>query len=349
MKKKYFTLIYLIIIMIYSIYNLYNAKIMLLSYSNYYIKELIWFILGFIIIFLSTKINIDIILKNSKYLYILGIIMLICVHFFGININGSTSWIKIGKISIQPSEFMKIPLILSLRTISLKNYSNIKTFIICFILTLIPSILVFLEPDTGAVLIYILIFLAFTFMKKYNKWFYIISIVIIITLASSFLYLYFQKRELFISLFGSSLFYRMDRITNFINKDGYQRNQAISSLKSSKLFGRGTLIYFPESATDFAFTFLVSQIGIVPSIIYLIIYALFILNIKGNKQSDKYIKISLITILTFQLIINVLMNLGLFPIIGITLPFLSYGGSSLLSYMILISLTLKKVSDDTYL
>ena len=122
----------------------------------------------------------------------------------------------------------------------------------------------------------------------------------------------------------------------------------LSSLKASKLFGRGELIYFPESATDFAFTFLVSQIGIIPSIIFLIIYALLIINLKSIK-TDKYIITPLITIITFQLIINVLMNIGLFPIIGITLPFLSYGGSSLLSYIILITLALKKVSNDTYL
>ena len=118
--------------------------------------------------------------------------------------------------------------------------------------------------------------------------------------------------------------------------------------ETSKLFGRGELIYFPESATDFAFTFLVSQIGIIPSIIFLIIYALLIINLKSIK-TDKYIITPLITIITFQLIINVLMNIGLFPIIGITLPFLSYGGSSLLSYIILITLALKKVSNDTYL
>ena len=163
----------------------------------------------------------------------------------------------------------------------------------------------------------------------YNNWYYFnIYLSIFISI-------------FFIKLFGSSLFYRIDRITNFLNQDGYQRNQALASLKASKLFGRGELIYFPESATDFAFTFLVSQIGIIPSIIFLIIYALLIINLKSIK-TDKYIITPLITIITFQLIINVLMNIGLFPIIGITLPFLSYGGSSLLSFIILITLALKK-------
>ena len=334
MKKKYLTIIFLIIIMLFSIYNLYNSKIMLKSYSNYYIKELIWWVIGFLIIIISSKLNLDIIFKNSKYIYVLGIFLLIITHFFGININGSTSWLKLGPVSIQPSEFMKIPLIISLRSISLKNYSNTKYFIYALIITIIPSVLVFMEPDTGAVIIYLLIFITFIFMR----------IGIILT----FTYLYLFQRHFFIKLFGSSLFYRIDRITNFLNQDGYQRNQALASLKASKLFGRGEVIYFPESATDFAFTFLVSQIGIIPSIIFLIIYALLIINLKSIK-TDKYIITPLITIITFQLIINVLMNIGLFPIIGITLPFLSYGGSSLLSYIILITLALKKVSNDTYL
>lgn len=348
MKKKYLTIIFLIIIMLFSIYNLYSAKVMLKSYSNYYIKELIWWVIGFLVIIISSKLNLDIIFKKSKYLYVLGIILLVITHFFGITINGSTSWLKVGLVSIQPSEFMKIPLILSLRSISLRDYSNIEYFIYALVLTLIPSIIVFMEPDTGAVIIYFLIFITFIFMRKYNKWFYIISTLLLFGIILIFIYLYLFQRDLFIKVFGTTLFYRIDRITNFLNQDGYQRNQALASLRASKLFGRGELIYFPESATDFAFTFLVSRIGIIPGIIFLIIYSLLIINLNSIK-TDKYIKGSFITIITFQFIINVLMNVGLFPIIGITLPFLSYGGSSLLSYLILIMLILKKVSNDTYL
>lgn len=348
MKKKYLTIIFLIIIMLFSIYNLYNSKIMLKSYSNYYIKELIWWVIGFLVIIISSRLNLDIIFKKSKYLYVLGIILLVITHFFGITINGSTSWLKVGFVSIQPSEFMKIPLILSLRSISLRNYSNIEYFIYALVLTLIPSIIVFMEPDTGAVIIYFLIFITFIFMRKYNKWFYIISALLLFCIILIFIYLYLFQRDLFIKVFGTTLFYRIDRITNFLNQDGYQRNQALASLRSSKLFGRGELIYFPESTTDFAFTFLVSQIGIIPGIIFLIIYSLLII-ILNSIKTDKYIKGAFITIISFQFIINVLMNIGFFPIIGITLPFLSYGGSSLLSYIILITLILKKVSNDTYL
>lgn len=348
MKKKYLTIIFLIIIMLFSIYNLYNSKVMLKSYSNYYIKELIWWVIGFLVIIMSSRLNLDIIFKKSKYLYVLGIILLVITHFFGITINGSTSWLKVGLVSIQPSEFMKIPLILSLRSISLRNYSNIEYFIYALVLTLIPSIIVFMEPDTGAVIIYFLIFITFIFMRKYNKWFYIISAFLLFCIILIFIYLYLFQRDLFIKVFGTTLFYRIDRITNFLNQDGYQRNQALASLRSSKLFGRGELIYFPESTTDFAFTFLVSQIGIIPGIIFLIIYSLLIINLNSIK-TDKYIKGAFITIISFQFIINVLMNIGFFPIIGITLPFLSYGGSSLLSYIILLTLILKKVSNDTYL
>ena len=348
MKKKYLTIIFLIIIMLFSIYNLYNSKIMLKSYSNYYIKELIWWVIGFLVIIISSRLNLDIIFKKSKYLYVLGIILLVITHFFGITINGSTSWLKVGLVSIQPSEFMKIPLILSLRSISLRNYSNIEYFIYALVLILIPSIIVFMEPDTGAVIIYFLIFITFIFMRKYNKLFYIISDLLLFCIILIFIYLYLFQRDLFIKVFGTTLFYRIDRITNFLNQDGYQRNQALASLRSSKLFGRGELIYFPESTTDFAFTFLVSQIGIIPGIIFLIIYSLLII-ILNSIKTDKYIKGAFITIISFQFIINVLMNIGFFPIIGITLPFLSYGGSSLLSYIILITLILKKVSNDTYL
>lgn len=322
--------------MIISVVNNYYAYHYLSFYSNYYLKEIIWFLIGFLILFISSKININFLINNSLYLYILGIILLIITLIFGKNINGSTSWLNIFGFSFQASEYMKIFLILYLREITLKeNISSFKYIIISLIIVLIPSILVFLEPDTGPIFIYLIIWLVFLFIKKVNKYYYIIFFCLLFTLSATFLILYYDYQDAFINLFGTDFFYRMDRITNFLNSSGYQINRALTSISNSGIAGIKEIVYFPESATDFAFTMLIANFGYIGLIIFLITYGYF-LNTILTFKSDKLITLPCFYILLIQASINMLMNIGLFPIIGITLPLLSYGGSSIISYFILI-------------
>ena len=324
-------------------------------YSNYFLKELIWYLVGFILIYIISKINIEYLFKYSFYFYVLGNIILLLTLFIGKTVNGSTSWIRIGPASFQPSEFMKIPLIMYLYnfTLNKQKLSDFKYILGTLLIVLIPSILTFLEPDTGAVLIYLIIYLAFLIIKKLNKWWYIGSIIGVLVIGVSFLILYYSYQDLFINIFGTTFFYRMDRITNFIKGEGYQLNSALLSVGTSGLFGRGLRnipTYFPEAPTDFAFALLINNIGLVGIVIFLIIYSFLFYNlIKMMNKKNQAFMFPVILILLFQFVVNILMNIGLFPIIGITLPFISYGGSNLLSYLIIIGLVLniKKVSLDT--
>ena len=336
MKRK--VIIPLIILSIFSIINNYYSRYYLSSFNNYYIKTIIWFIVGYLIIFITSKININYILNKGLYLYIFGIILLILTLFIGTNVNGSKSWIGISKLSIQPSEFMKIPLIIYLREITIKdNISDIKYILMSFIITIIPSILVFLEPDTGPIISYIVIFISFLIMKKINKKYYIIGGIITILPLILLTYLYIFNKELFISILGTNIFYRIDRITSFINQEGYQINTALKSISLSKYLGIKKRVYFPEAPTDFAITLLISNFGLIGLIIYLTTYSYFLYQINKQKK-DKLIIYPIINTIIVQLCINLLMNVSLFPIIGITFPLLSYGGSSIISYFILISI-----------
>lgn len=336
MKKKF--IMSLILLIIISIVNSYYGKYYLDSYSNYFIKEIIWFSLGFVIFYLLSIININFILDNSLYVYSVGILLLVVTLLFGVNVNGSRSWIKIFGISFQASEFMKIGLILYLRYITI-NYdlNDFKYVLVCLIITLIPSVLVFLEPDTGSIISYIVILITFLFLKKLNKWYYIFGVSITLVIIISFIYLYSFNNDLFINLFGTNFFYRMDRITNFINREGYQIETAIKSISLSSFFGIKKRVYFPEAVTDFAITLLIANFGLVGFIIYMIIFLIFIINL-GKISKDKYIVKPCVNFIVIQSIINILMNIGLFPIIGITYPLLSYGGSSSLSIIILLSI-----------
>ena len=159
---------------------------------------------------------------------------------------------------------------------------------------------------------------------------------------------------MFIKLFGTSIYYRLDRIFNWSQGSGLQLENAMAAIGSAGLFGHGynkTPIYFPESSTDFIFAVFASNFGFVGVVVLLgiIIYLdVKILKITRKKieDTDKFILSGILGMLIFQQIQNIGMTVGLLPITGITLPFVSYGGSSLLSYMllvgILINISIKK-------
>ena len=165
-------------------------------------------------------------LYNNAYIfYLIGVISLILLLFFGINVNNATCWFKIPFIgTLQPSEFMKIFLIITLsRMINDFNetYKNpditdeLKFLLKVLVIVFIPSVLTFIEPDTGAVIMYLIITFIMLFVGGLRKRWFILTIGIIIILLGSFLAIYYLKQDLFIKIFGTSFFYRMDRITNW--------------------------------------------------------------------------------------------------------------------------------------
>ena len=349
--KKRICLLYLplLIISIISLFNLYN-----LNYHNLFIKQIIWYVITILIILLFQKINTEKIFKLSWFIYILNIILLILVLFFGKETNGARAWFKMGIFSFQPSEFMKLSLSLLLANVGSK--ANLKTYkdefvLICksFLLMIIPSILVFLEPDTGAIIFYIIITLTILFISlKHKRWFLILGIIIAL-LIGLFIYLYKFKRDLLINTIGTSIFYRIDRIINFKKNIGYQLTNALVVIGSAKLinFHKHNILYIPEASTDFAFAYTIGNLGLlygfIISIAYLLImYYLIDCYYNLKNQKIKLFLISFINLFIFNVIYNISMNLGLLPIMGIPLPFLSYGGSTILIYALYLGILIKE-------
>ena len=217
-----------------------------------------------------------------------------------------------------------------------------------FIIVLIPSILTFLQPDTGCVVIYLFIYLSMMFVSGIRIRWFIIGGIILSILLGGFFGLYFFKEKLFIKIFGSSLFYRIERVFNWKNGLGLQLENALAAIGSGGLFGHGynkTPIYFPESSTDFIFAVFASNFGFIGVILLIGIILYLDINIiilakKRIEDTDKYIVAGIAGMLLFQQIQNIGMTVGLLPITGITLPFVSYGGSSLLSYMLIVGILL---------
>ena len=340
-----------------SLISIYSAQSLLdKSMNNLVYKQLFWYIIGFVFIFLIMKINNKNIYKYVWILYILGNISLFLLLIFGSEINNAKCWFNIPKLgTFQPSEFMKIILILTLSKMIdnfNNNYSNpsIKEEFIfllkVFLVVLIPSILTFLEPDTGVVLIYLLITLVMLFISGIRYRWFIIFIVILMSILAFVLATYFFNQDLFIKIFGTSFFLRVDRLLDWSNKSGYQLSNGIIAIGTSFIFGHGinnTPLYFPEPQTDFIFAVFASNFGLLGCLFLFILIAFFdikLINIaiKTNNNINKYVISGIVGMLIYQQFQNIGMTYGLMPITGITLPFISYGGSSLISYMIMLGI-----------
>ncbi len=358
-EKKLFdkTIIYLLIIfMIISIITLYSTiKFLNINMQNIVLKQFIYYLLGFLLIFIIQKIDKEKIIKYRYIIYIVNIILLALVLLIGDEINGAKAWINVPFFgSFQPSEFMKIGLILVL-AFEVKNFNenkyqkDISLIIKAIILFLIPSILTFLEPDTGAIFVYFVITVVALFMSNIKKRWFVILAIIIFLLGGSLIYLYFYRQNDFISIFGNSFFYRFDRIIFWQKEEGMQLKNSLIGIASSGIFGKGINsipIYFPELQTDFIFASFVSCFGLFGAFLLITITIIFDLKILFlNKNYDyKIISSCIFSVFLYQQIQNISMTIGLLPITGITLPLISYGGSSLLSFMILIGIFLKLAS-----
>lgn len=372
MKLKKFKLnksliICVFIFMIISIVTIYSAMTYLPDYlGNLAFKQFMWYLVGFFMIIIVNKISVENIYHFNWYIYITSILLLAILLVMGEPINGSKCWFTIPKIgSIQPSEFAKISLILTVSIIT-KNWAKkirkvptLKEEIILlakiFIIWLIPSFLTFLEPDTGAVFIYSIIIIAILFVSPLRKRWFILAMILIGIGLGSFLFLYFLKKDIFVNIFGTELFYRIDRLLDWKNGTGMQLENSLTSIGSSSILGHGynkTPVYFPESGTDFIFAVYASNFGLLGSIFLIVIILYFditIIKIAKNASNitEKFTAVGILGILVYQQIQNIGMTLGILPITGITLPFISYGGSSLLSYMLMIGILLN-IHNDTY-
>ena len=348
------TFIYILLIFfIISINSIYSFSFYLTKDTySLVIRQSLFYLIGIIIVFVLLKIKPEKLFKYSFYIYIANILLLVLVLMFGKEVNGTKAWFNIPIIgTFQPSEFMKIGLILYLaKVIDKQKLNNFKDEIMLvtnvLIITIVPSVFTFLEPDTGAVLIYFIIALTMLFASKLRiRWFIILFVSLFLIIGVLF-YLYIFETDLFIKLFGNSMFYRFDRIFDWGSSSGMQLENSIISIGSSGYLGHGIsniLLYFPEGHTDFIFSSFASIYGLVGIIILIATIIWFdtsLIKTKTNKRKYKYIIAGVVGALIYQQIQNISMTIGLMPITGITLPFISYGGSSLISYMFLLGIIL---------
>ena len=342
-----------IILILFGIVMIYSSSSIWALYKfndefKYVKNQLLFAIVGIILVNLMSKINYNYYKKHSSLIFLISTLLLILVLIPGIGVirNGSRSWFGIGQFGVQPSELSKLSLIiLTSKYLSKSNklVKDIKKGILPILgITLFIFGLIMLQPDFGTGMIIVVSILAMLFVAGVNIKFFIglgligiIGIIVLIVIAP----------------------YRMDRITSFIDPwsdplgTGFQIIQSLYAIGPGGLLGMGFLksrqkqFYLPEPQTDFIFSIISEEFGIlgVLTVTGFFISILTIgIKISLNRKDEfaKYLSFGL----TFQMLIQAAMNLmvviGLIPVTGVTLPFLSYGGSSLLISMISIGIIL---------
>jgi rod shape determining protein RodA len=316
--------------------------------QSHALKQLLWMGLGLGVFFVLLCLDYLSIVRYAYIYYLMGIIALVVVLFLGNSIRGSRRWFDLGPVNFQPSEFLKIILVLALaKYLMYKNsYKKFHVLAVSLLFTLIPLTLIFMEPDLGTGMTLLPIFFAMVFVTGAK----IKHFLLLIPIALASLPLMW-----FVLLRG----YQKDRVLGFLwpgdNQDwgaAYHRLQGLIAIGSGGLLGQGwgngpqtQLGVLPEPHTDFIFAVIAEEWGFLRTLLVLLLYMAFLAGTLGiaRKTRDpvgRLILTGLGAMLVSQGLINMAMVLGLAPITGINLPFVSYGGSSLLSSFMALSLIL---------
>ena len=320
--------------------------------KSHILRFFIFFFLFFILSFIQIRFW-----HNTSYIiYIIFFLLLLGVKYFGLTSSGSQRWLNFYFMNLQPSELMKIGLILFLakyyHRVSIENINRFKYLFVPIVALIAPVLLVVTQPDLGTSLLIaaggaVVAWLAGVRLKFFS--FAFLAFVAFLPIAISFLKPY-QK----------------SRILTFLNPDrdplgaGYQIIQSKIAIGSGGLFGKGFLQgsqsyldYLPEKHTDFIFTLFSEEFGFFGSLFILLIYGLIISRIIkiGNITRSNFGKLycySFATAFFIYVIVNMGMVLGLLPIVGSPLPIMSYGGSSMMAIMLGLGITMScKIYKDT--
>ncbi len=310
------------------------------DFNSWPLKHSQRFILGLVIFFLVIFFDLRLIFDYAYVIFFLSIISLVIIPFFGIESNGATRWISIAGISLQPSEFVKYTLILALAKYfhSINNDSSfIKTLIIPLIITIVPVLLVITQPDLGTALIILIGGISLFWISGLNYKYFIVGVFSILC-SLPVLWQYLKD-------------YQKDRVLTFFNPErdplgnGYHIMQSKIALGSGGIFGKGYmegtqshLNFLPEMQTDFIFTMLGEEFGFIGTLLLLLIYAALImisirLALKSRSLFSKYLSLGVCNVFFIYVFVNIGMVTGLLPVVGVPLPFISYGGSSMLAVM----------------
>ena len=351
-------------------------------------RQLVWGFAALVIFFITYSLPIKSFKQIAIPAYLFSIILLVAVILIGKKVSGARSWIAIGSIGFQPSEFAKIATVLLLSKFLSRNNTDIESFkdlLIALAIGLFPVLLILLEPDMGTSVVFLLMIIALIFWKGisvfamfvvlspvfvamsslFGTYYFIASLILVLVTLFIFKKNIFFSGSIFALNLASGFFaeyvfralsgHQQQRIQAFIDPmsdplgSGYNTIQAKVAIGSGGLFGKGFLSgnqtqlqFIPEQWTDFVYCVIGEEFGFLGSIIMLGLFTyLFFRILKIASVKDEYLSLVSVGILAIyfsHFIINIGMVVGFMPVIGLPLPFVSYGGSSLLVNMVMLGI-----------
>lgn len=346
-------IITIITICIYGIVMIFSASSIWAEYKfndklHYVIMQSIFFLIGVILMLMVSKVPYTYYLKKSNLILGVCFVLLLLVLIPGIGSvrNGSRSWFGIGGLGIQPSEFMKLGLIIFVSKYIYNNPKEMRSItkgaFPVLLITMIAFFLIMLQPDFGTGTILVMTIIAMLFISGVDFSFFIkvgmlgmVGVVFLVLAAP----------------------YRVNRIVSFLNPwsdplgTGFQAIQSLYAIGPGGLFGMGfgnsiqKHFYLPEPQTDFIFSIISEELGIIGIISVAVLFLIIILRcvktaVKAPDTFAKFLTFGIIFQFTFQTLLNLAVVVGLIPVTGVTLPFFSYGGSSLIITLVSMGIIL---------
>lgn len=363
-RIDYGLILILLMMFITSCVAIYSAQTTGQYDSNFVMKQILYYMVGISIILVVVRFDSDQLMGMSWYLYGLGILLLsfliVAPQSIAPVINGAKSWYQLPGLSLQPSEFIKVFLILTLARVLITHHqknpvkttqSDLWLLVKLGLVTLFPLLLVMQQPDLGTSLVFLSILLGMIFVSGIT-WKILLPLFGSATVAIVGIFYMVLWHPLVLEKYLGVKQYQFGRIYSWLDpytyesSTGFHLTRSLLAIGSGQTMGKGfgyREVYLPESHTDFIFSIIGEEYGfigasIVVSLFFLLIYHITKLALSTKIPYYTYMCAGVIAMITFHAFQNIGMTIGLLPITGIPLPFISYGGSSLMGNMFAISL-----------